>query len=61
MGTGGDELTCVIATGQWWTDQYMVKPIGILEAPTVLAAKEALAEIPEERAKMDEDWVVVSP
>lgn len=61
MGIGGDELTCAIATGQWWTDQYMVKPIGILEAPTVSAAKEALAEALEEQAKMDENWVMVSP
>jgi hypothetical protein len=50
-------LTIVIAAGDWWTDEYIVKPIGILESPSVLIeAKEVVGEI---EVKQDGEWVVL--
>jgi hypothetical protein len=50
-------LTIVIAAGDWWTDEYNVKPIGVLEPPSVLIeAEEAVGEI---EAKKDIEWVVI--
>ena len=39
----------------------MVKPIGVLECPTLSMAKMTLAEETADKTKVEEDWVVVRP
>jgi hypothetical protein len=50
-------LIIVIAAGDWWTDEYNVKPIGVLECPSVLVESEGVAG-GKERQK-DFEWVVL--
>jgi hypothetical protein len=51
---------CGTAGGDWWTDEYNVKPIGVLECPTVLIESEELvSEEGEEGVKAEGEWVVV--
>jgi hypothetical protein len=51
------KLIIVIAAGDWWTDEYNVKPIGILECPSVLIENEGVNG-DKERQK-DFEWVVL--
>jgi hypothetical protein len=51
---------CEIVAGEWWTDEYMVKPIGVLDRPTASMVKAAALEQREEKSKVEEGWVVIS-
>lgn len=46
----------MIAAGDAWTDEYLVRPIGVLESPSVLT--ETVEVLPEE-GKVSGEWVVV--
>lgn len=49
-----------IVTGEWWTDEYMVRPIGVLECPMVSMITVVAAEQQEEKPKVKGEWVVIS-
>jgi hypothetical protein len=40
-------------SGGWWTDEYVLRPIGVLECPKVLAGEKAL------EVRIKDDWEVV--
>jgi len=45
------------ATGDWWTDEYNVKPVGVLECPIVLF--ETTEDVEDGKSKESNEWVVV--
>lgn len=53
--------------GGWWTDGYTVKPIGVLESPSVLIATSTSSASSEEMKpsrparRVSDEWVVVRP
>jgi hypothetical protein len=49
------KLIAVIAAGDWWTDEYNVKPIGVLECPSVMVETDGVTG-DKERQK-DCEWV----
>lgn len=42
------------AEGDWWTDDYMVQPIGILECPGVITTAAATST-----TDSDEEWEIL--
>lgn len=51
------KLITVIAAGDWWTDEYNVKPIGVLECPSVLVETEGVTG--DKEKQKDFEWVVL--
>ena len=51
------KLTISLAGGDWWTDSYALRPIGVLECPSIemLGTHQA----PPAIASDEDDWVVV--
>ena len=51
------KLITVIAAGDWWTDEYNIKPIGVLECPSVLIENEVVNG--DKERQNDVEWVVI--
>lgn len=45
--------------GDWWTDEYMLKPIGVLECPSVVFTTGGKEVVEEKEEKAERGWVVV--
>jgi hypothetical protein len=54
----------VAARGYWWTDEYMLKPLGVLECPSVVvttsgAGEENMMVEEKEEKNAEGEWVLV--
>lgn len=59
MATTNKLVLIAIAGGDWWTDDYSLRPIGVLACPTI-----ELSEVVSDTKHInednnDQDWVVV--
>ncbi len=49
-------LSFILVDGDWWTDEYKVKPIGVLEPPTLeVETREAI----EYEKRASQEWILV--
>jgi hypothetical protein len=54
-------LTIYLAGGDWWTDNYALRPIGVLECPIVEMSEMPTRQEYLEMNKTEEDeWILVS-
>lgn len=52
-----------VAEGGWWTDEYNVKPIGILQPPKIFIKipESQMEEVEMTQKRAPGDWVLVDP
>jgi hypothetical protein len=54
-------LTVSSAGGDWWTDNYALRPIGVLECPTVeIFDMPRIQECLETTKREEDDWILVN-
>lgn len=51
-----DHMLTELAGGDWWTDEYNVKPIGILQCPTLKIDASSVDVVSEGN---EEEWEIV--